>query len=335
MDRSRFPRAIGGFSLIEVMVTLLTSLIVIGSVFELFGVAQDVRRREQEVAEMMANTRAALQSIDRDLVEAGYRTPPAVAILWNHGGGLQPDEITILRTEAFVPLASPATEASSATIDASSTLFLESLSLDPMPSDPSRAYPDETFLLAIETRDCNGDGVVGIYPFETTQPSRCAPAGPRAADDPDCATLMVNHNPGADSDWNVPGGFNRAVRADCALIGSFRVIQYRIHPPPPTPHPALERRDLSAGGGWVPVAGNIENLQVQYAVGSQLSFVDVPGRAPDAENPETWITRVHVSVTGRTNSANLPGGSRGVFSEADTHVRQTFSSTTALRNQIP
>lgn len=53
MDRSRFPRAIGGFSLIEVMVTLLTSLIVIGSVFELFGVAQDVRRREQEVAEMM------------------------------------------------------------------------------------------------------------------------------------------------------------------------------------------------------------------------------------------------------------------------------------------
>ena len=93
---------------------------------------------------MMANTGAALQSIDRDLVEAGYRTPPAVAILWNDGGGIQPDEITILRTEASVPLAFPATGASSATIDASSTLFLETLSLDPMPPDPSRAYPDET-----------------------------------------------------------------------------------------------------------------------------------------------------------------------------------------------
>ncbi len=131
----------------------------------------------------------------------------------------------------------------------------------------------------------------------------------------------------------MPGGFNREIYPDCAIIGAFRVIQYRINPLPPSPNPVLERRVVSNGEPWIPVAKNIENLQFQYAARSSADFLDVPV-TPDQDNPDTWITQVRFSVVGRTESTTLEGGSQGVFSPQDTHVRKTFATTVSLRNMI-
>jgi hypothetical protein len=94
----------------------------------------------------------------------------------------------------------------------------------------------------------------------------------------------------------------------------------------------LERSDLLVGGGeWRPVSANIENLQVQYGVGTTLGFVDAPAPPIDA-NPNTWIMRVKVTVAGRTESKNLQGSSEGVFAAEDTYLRNTISTTVSLRN---
>ena len=113
------------------------------------------------------------------------------------------------------------------------------------------AYAEGMVLAATELADCNGDGEVGLLPFRVTQPPSMTKAG-------GSPVLNINHNPGSlGSDLNKPGGFNGQVNEDCAIVGHFRLISYRVSPPPPTGAPTLERRDLTVSGDWIPVAHNI------------------------------------------------------------------------------
>jgi hypothetical protein len=42
--------------------------------------------------------------------------------------------------------------------------------LDPYQTHPEDAYEEGWILFAIETADCNGDGEIGLYPFEVSHP---------------------------------------------------------------------------------------------------------------------------------------------------------------------
>jgi hypothetical protein len=182
-------------------------------------------------------------------------------------------------------------------------------------------------LMAIETEDCNQDGQPGIFPFELTQPPNLTMASGKP-------TLQLNHNPGnASTNLNEPGGFNRQVQEDCAVIGRFRVISYRVSGPPPVGNPTLERRDLSEDPRWLAVAHNVENLQIQYGIGDSQALQDVPPQTPN-DDPQTWINRVRLNLTGRTESTNLSGASAGVFDPGDTYVRKTLTSMVSLRNVV-
>ncbi|HSF16648.1 MAG TPA: prepilin-type N-terminal cleavage/methylation domain-containing protein [Vicinamibacteria bacterium] len=323
-----------GFTLIEVLVAMLAALIVLASVFALLAGSQDSFRRENEVADTQMSTRAGMVYLTRDLSTASYRTPPMAAILWNDGGGINPDEVTIISAHPDYPTCMPMQCGNQGqgrgggpcgTIDQSSVLRIEPDSMEPSPLSPETAYSQGMVLTAIETGDCNQDGLIGFYPFEVTQPPRITNAGGQEV-------LQINHNPGKSSGMNPPGGFNREIREDCALIGLFRVITYRVSPAPPDGNSTLERRDLSAGPEWVSVADNIENLQVRYGVGNSPDLVDLP--SPPNGDPATWIHRVQVSITGRSESTNLKGASAGVFDPADTYLRRTISSTVSLRNVV-
>ena len=330
-----------GFSLIEILLSMMLTLIVMASVFALLHRGQRSFEREPEVADLQQNARSGLDRINGDLLMAGYKTPPAIAVLWEDAGGITPDSITIVFADPNVPTASPVTGAAGSTIESSSTLFLDTSTLDPSPGDPGNSYDQGMTLMAIETADCNGDGQIGFHLFETTQDSQCTsaggPGGPPSGGGPPgggggCETLMVNHNPSATSGLNAPGGFNGSVQADCAIVGFFRMIQYRINPPPPAANPWLERRDLSINEPWTPVANNIENLQFRYLIANSPLEVDAPPAAPDPANPLTWIVGVNPTVSGRTQSVDLEGASQGVFAPEDTHVRKAFSSSVSLRN---
>ena len=333
--RSITARA-AGFSLTEVLVAIALTIIVMFSVYTLLSLGQTGFRRESEVAMLQMSTRAGIQRMTRDLSMAGYRTPPMSATLWNDGGGANPDEVTIIYADPDVPLSRPLPCGTAGqgrgggpceTIGQSSTLFIDPDSLDPAPANAPDAYQEGMVLMAIETEDCNGDGQPGIFPFELTQTPNLTMASGKE-------TLRLNHNPGkASTELNEPGGFNRQVQADCAVIGRFRVISYRVSGPPEGGNPALERRDLSDGSGWLAVAHNIENLQIQYGVGDAPALQDVPPQPPN-DDPQTWINRVSLSLTGRSESTNLRGASEGVFDPADTYVRKTLTSMVSLRNVV-
>lgn len=330
------PRLFGekGFTLVEVMVAVAITIVVMAAVFGLLYQGQDSFVREREVTDVNQSARAGIASLSRDLTMAGFKTPPALAVLVNDGGGTNPpnpDQVTLLYEDPAYPTARTLDclrwPGPCDTIQNSSTLFLDSGRFDPPQANPAQAYRRGQVLFAIETEDCNGDGQNGIIPFMLTQDP---------AEQANQNRVRLNHNPGQGSmGWNPPGGFNRQLNADCTMVGVFRAIQYRINPPPPTPNPNLERRDLSLGAAaaWIPVANNIENLQIQYATGNNPNFVDAPP-APNQDDPLTWITQVKVTVAGRSESTNLQGGSPGVFASTDTHLRRTFSTTVSLRNIV-
>jgi prepilin-type N-terminal cleavage/methylation domain-containing protein len=326
MDGEPQMTADRGFSLVEVLVALAITVIVMSAVFGLLGRGQRSFQREPEVADMNQNARFGLEMISRDLVMAGFRTPPSIAVRSSDGGGTTPDEITIVYSDPFIPTswALPCKEKGSGpcnTIYKSSTLWVNPDSFEPPQANPETPYRDGMTLLVLETGDCNEDEDFGMVLFDLTKPPQM-----------DSTKLMLQHNPGKSSEINLPGGFNREVSPDCAVIGLFTVIQYRINPLPPASNPVLERRQIGRDDEWIPVANNIEDFQVQYGVGNATNWVDEP-TLPDDDDPTTWITRVNLTLRGRTESTNLQGATLEAASSGDeAYLRRTFSTTVTLRN---
>lgn len=318
-----------GFTLVEVMISMFITLIVMAAVFGLLQRGQSTFNREPEVAGLQQAARVSIDMIATDLAKAGFYTPAPLSVVWSDGGNsdLTPDEITIVYADPDVPISMPTCAGKGkgkgkgcGTISKSSTLFIDPDTFWPAQADPTEAYYEGQVLFAFETADCNGDGELGIVPFEVTQ-------------DPEMAggKLRLNHNPGNGvTDLNIPGGFNREIQEDCAVIGAFHVVQYRIRPLPPTTSPTLERRDLAVTDDWVPVAPNIENLQFIYGIGADQILRGAPD-TPDFADPLTWITRVGMLVSARSTVVNLEGASDSPMSNAS-YLRQTLTTMVTLRN---
>jgi hypothetical protein len=196
----------------------------------------------------------------------------------------------------------------------SSVFHIKPTSFDPAQPDPTEAYYEGMTLVAMEESDCNKDGKIGVYPFQIQRTPRLGKLRGLSA-------LTIRHEPAS---WTqllkLPDNFNEEVHPDCAMIGRYHIVQYRIHPLPPAPHPNLERRDLSKGEAWTQVADNVEDLQLLYATGATESFVDNPP-LPDLLDHMTWVTQVKVTVTARGE-------------EEAAHLRKSFSTTVSLRNMI-
>jgi prepilin-type N-terminal cleavage/methylation domain-containing protein len=318
-----------GFSLVEVLVALVITLIVMSAVFGLLVRGQRGFQREPEIADMNQNTRFGLDMISRDLAMAGYRTPPDIAVRWSDGGGTTPDELTIVYSDPFVPTSWALPEKDKGggpanTIYQSSTLWVDPGSFEPPQANPEIPYQDGMTLLVLESGDCDGDQNFGMVLFELSKP-------PQLQDN--SGKLQLQHNPGKGSEINLPGGFNREVTPECAVIGMFTVIQYRINPLPPTSNPVLERRLVGLEDDWIPVANNIEDFQVQYSIGDSTNWVAEPPMLPDQDDPTTWITQVRLTLRGRTESTNFEGATlEGASSPEEAYVRETYSTTVTLRN---
>jgi type IV pilus assembly protein PilW len=317
-------RAQNGFSLVEMMVAMLITMIVMASVFTLLQKGQTSFQREPEVAEMNQNARYGLDMIMRDLTDAGYgdSLPVLSAVVPTDGGGDTPDQVTIVYVDGDYPTVEPGPPFGP--LKNSAVAWADPTTYEPPrdPADYETAYADGDILFAIETADCDGDGEIGIVPFELTKDPQMAGG-----------KLKLQHNPGqSESGLNRPGGFNGEVEGDCAVFGIFKMITYRINPLPPAENPSLERREVGgdADGTWYPVASNIENLQVQYALGNTDLFLDAPA-LPDDADPTTWITQVRVTLNGRSASADLQGAREGDFADGN-RLRNSFTTTILLRN---
>jgi hypothetical protein len=300
------------------------------SVYGLLRKGQEAAAREPEISALQQSARGVLSMLDRDLTMAGYKTPGAASIVSSSGGGSTPDGITILYSDPDVPTSETnlcRRGQSCEMIHHSKTYHIKPTSLDPAREDPTEAYSKGMTLVAMESSDCNKDGKMGFFPFVVRQKPRMGKVG-------NVSVLVIRADPSdLSGKLNLPDSFNDEVHPDCGLIGHFRIVQYRVNPVPPTPHPNLERRDLSLGESWTLVADNVENLQLQYASGGSEQFMDEPS-LPDPLDPLTWITGVRVTVTARSETADRLGGTTGEYEEEGTHIRKTFSTTVSLRNLV-
>jgi prepilin-type N-terminal cleavage/methylation domain-containing protein len=326
-----------GFSLIEVLIAMAISVLVMASVFVLLSRSRETFRREPEVSDMNANARSGLDQISQELTVAGFATPPNMAVAWSDGGDLNPDAITIVYADPEIPVARP-TPCAGGECDAigtSSILHLDPHSFSPQPLNYEDAYVEGMMLFALQGP--NGDPACdavapGIVSLELTSAPKCTGDGPSSGPAA-CAALALSHRPSS-IDRGSPAGFQNDVGTDCAVVGLFHVVQYRVSPLPPAANPALERRDVALREPWTAVASNIENLQFQYVQGIGDEFEDAPSPDPVGDDPASWVTRVRVTVVGRTASVNLQGGGAGVLAAGDTHLKRSFTTTVSLRNQL-
>ena len=151
-------------------------------------------------------------------------------------------------------------------IDGLSSLKVSSEDLISAQRNLEDAFERSITLLAVENSDCNGDEEVGVFPFEMTELPFLDSAG---------QFLNITYQMGQLEELDLPVGYNASVHPDCAVIGNFRVIQYRVSISDDAA-PALERRDYSQSEPWSPVAANVENLQVQLFYASQAPLTPQP-----------------------------------------------------------
>jgi len=92
-----------GFTLVEVMISMVITLIVMSAVFGLLSRGQSTFQREPEIADMQQSARAALDMVTKDALQAGAGLPPefpafstTVMDLDVGDGGADPDEIVIM-----------------------------------------------------------------------------------------------------------------------------------------------------------------------------------------------------------------------------------------------
>ena len=339
---SNSERDVRGFSVVEILIALVIAMVVMASVFMLLKKGQDSIQREPEVIDMTASARAGLRRVSQDLMVAGFNTPANMAVMWLDGGDKNPDELTIVYADPEIPVSRPLScvsndAAACDTIGASSVLQIDPASFNPMPLVMESAYQEGMTLFALQGP--NGDPACdnvepGITRFELVKPPKCSGVGRATSAANRCGTLSLKHSRSEAASIQATGIFQSDVSLACAVVGRFHIAQYRVNPLPPAAHPTLERRDLALSEEWIPVSSNIENLQLQYAQGMSELYEDEPSLVPMGRDPESFITRVRVSVSGRSASTNLRGGSPGVFAAEDTHLRKTFATTVSLRNQL-
>jgi prepilin-type N-terminal cleavage/methylation domain-containing protein len=270
------PRPDSGFSLVELMVALVVTLIVSGAVYGLLTSGQSAFRKEPAMADRQANIRAAMDMIVSDLRGAGVGMPPFTLVFTpgldgpagseNAPGGGLTDELEFI------------TETSSRT--GQLICFSDNTTIVvPEPDAPFEV--DQSFLIFLADSRWTARKATAVNKQYSGAVGTCSATGTHT---------QVEFAAGG---INVAAGICAAGQLIGTTAGgtcppqsfSFgRVVGYRIRYDG-TQTPSLERQTSDDWGTWLPVLPGIEDLQVRYQGGAGLgpppAFKDVP-ETPDA-----------------------------------------------------
>src|SRR4029450_10027466 len=70
------PRSEAGFSLVELLIAMLVTMVVSGAIFTLLSAGQGAFRRQPELTDRQQNIRLAMDLIQRDVVVGGSGLDP-------------------------------------------------------------------------------------------------------------------------------------------------------------------------------------------------------------------------------------------------------------------
>jgi prepilin-type N-terminal cleavage/methylation domain-containing protein len=327
-----------GFSLIELMVAMVVTLIISGAVFQLVTAGQSAFKKEPAVADRQQNIRMAIDIITQDLFQAGYGMPSFAQAFTDDldgigpmgSGGQETDELEIFR----------ATEC-------------PSLTVCPLNSEPAKSIQTvETFSA------CYHLPAIVLMGNDTEWDMRMAkePGGGESAkgcgDDPPGTKHGHAVFPPGQSPLNPTDSFTAwDTQPTYMMLGM--AIRYRINPEADGT-PNLERseyggeNDINGNSTWQIIARGIEDFQVEYM--NSAGWENTPGSidcggamgctAPAQADYDRLVRRVRVRLSarvtesgkmaGETASAALPNVANAIRGQLVTEVAPR-PATTAIQ----
>lgn len=334
MDMKARQGGEAGFSLIELMVALVVTMIVVGAIYGLLADSQTGFRREPERTERQQNIRAAMDMIMRDIANAGSGLPPFTQVFTPgldacagcpDGGapmGLnsqRTDELEMVTNDGSIE-----NESAVATACASSgtSLNFNRAQWNPPTTPPftvAAIFQEGTWTLR------NAVGKTGGGPCTNLDISTSSdPSGMNTANL--CAASATGYGNAGSSDSAGATSTCGGAPAVPVQVAFPQLIRYRIRVvtegsgPTAQNVPVLQRIDQSDPANRTQVvARGIEDLQVQYVqAGSACTDAAACADAPAV----VW------------NSDATAAANPAVYGEVVTRVIVTLSSRSMLRGRI-
>jgi prepilin-type N-terminal cleavage/methylation domain-containing protein len=321
-----------GFSLIELMVAMVVTLIVSGAIYGLLASGGGAFRREPELTERQQNIRVAMDLIQKDIAMAGMALPPFMQVFTR-------TDTTGKDMDAYGPLTGPYSGeltdelevfGNDGTCPTQSVCNDQGVNVFTVQSIPGCfVFPSLVLLYDEGCPPCTDDNgnpdptCNACYSFGfAKQPGHGGGSGACGAQD------HVNFPHGAAPTWNPPGG-KRPVTA-MGQIGVFRWWVEADAQGVPNLWRSTVGKDAATtawlaanGGNTAPqlVARGIEDLQVRYTMADGTED-DLPA-VRDVASDATTVTQVRVTLTSRSEAFNLAGESQ-----------PTAGARQALRGQL-
>jgi len=329
-----------GFSLIELMVAMVITLIITGAIYGLIASGQGAFRREPALVERQQNIRLGLDLVTRDLDTAGVGmevfqkvfttglnnpTTAQGSVVSELNAGERADFLEMLTNDGSCP-----------TLDTCGTPGVNIATLQTVPA----CY---TLPAMVYVFGPNGPATSNGPPGVLMMFGRGGGIG--------CGTGHLNAPPGQATALNPTGNYSCGVAGTCTNVSKIQMVRYELALDPSDGTPSLWRStrgrllangdpDTGPPGGatsdWKLIARGIEDMQVQYQSGNQWpaspnTWLDDPGTpsctspgcalnpfAPAASDYRTVIQRVKITLSGRA----LGGGTGGLTQGAVTRARR-------------
>jgi prepilin-type N-terminal cleavage/methylation domain-containing protein len=335
MKRERIG-AQGGFTLVELIIAMLVTLIVSGAIFGLLSGGNTAFRREPELSDRQQNIRVAMDLIQKDIGTAGMEMADFVQAFTQGDGpsgapapplnGLGPMGPNGVNSD-FLQIFGNTGECPSAKAEPNSTgVVVRMMELFP------NCYKLPALVMLV-----GAPGADPPYSVGFACPRGGGPGGGNCG-----AEACANFPPGQAPNYNLPGGAQIPDPLDTML--PVQVVRYEIRVDTDgTPNlwrsPAGNAVAMSGGnacgaGGttmddpWQLVAKGIEDLQVRYTM-ADGTVSDIPAQVLDG-NYGTLVKEVRVTLSARSEAANLLGSRNGT-NAADPKVRGSMVSVTSPR----
>ncbi len=321
------PRHENGFSLIELMIAMVVTLIVTGAIYGLLAGGNSAFRREPELADRQQNTRVAMAMIENDIANAGMGLPLFVQVFANGLDGQGANGEDALEIVVGLPQC-PITTVCARLADTGGVAGPVQVLDTPIalpacfgltqpgaavaagtpPSRLGAALYGQTALIGPVTNDgavntCAGANTVGTKvsvqddsgplwwrPFQGGAPA--APTAPTFVVPVEVVRYVVATDP---ADPTNPGDPNFRHLWRSVTGGRTPGANFNDAPVPDPP-----------GGNWQLVARGINDLQVQYLDGDAV-LKDEPGVFAVNTDFNLIVRQVNVTLSSRVAGANIAG----------------------------
>lgn len=304
-----------GFSLVELLVAMVVTLVITGAMFGLLTGGQSAFKTQPERTDRQQNIRTSMDLIMRDVGSAGVGMPPFIQVFTPGKNGAGPMGTKGQNTDDIEMLANNSGYDNEPVCNA---LGQSNSSQVKLVRGTTSIPPNIPIMIIM------ADGTWTMRYLVDTQVNQGGP-GPCQAGTPH---TQVNVNPGGDpTNQNTPGGVcqpnnfgvgnagipsamppvpscNMAEPACCTVIeiGLGGVIGYRVRTGTDG-MPNLERSEN--GATYQIIARGIDDMQVQYVRAD--GAISDPAPTITSDDYNSLITQVRVTLSARTESARLQG----------------------------